>query len=209
MNLTNFGLIVIYLTTPAVAFSLKADTTATELSRRGVLSITVAATTSSLIVALPTTKAKSMESTTFVRGTATLHTGIPNDIIDAKAALYITCRPSRPDNVPRAILDGSRGKAPPILAARFEDPRFPFEFSLTSENLTPEGAFAVEGSENIMWWSGEDLVVSARLDSDGVAATRDPTDLVGRAFYSSSAQDSVIIELQGRGVFGKAVTSKN
>lgn len=121
--------------------------------------------------------------------------------------MYVTCRPNRPDNVPRAILDGSRGKPPPVLAARFENPQFPFEFTLTTDNLTPEGASAIEGSDNI-WWSNEDLVVSARLDSDGVAATRDPNDLVGRGFYSSKTQDAAMIELQGRGMFGKAVTSK-
>ena len=66
----------------------------------------------------------------------------------------------------------------------------------------------VEGSSSA-WWKDEDLVVSARFDSDGVAATRDPTDLVGRGFYSSkSSQDPVAVELQGRGLFGKSVTAK-
>lgn len=203
-----FGLIFVCIT-PAAAFSISgnraADPAILELSRRDVLSISFAATASPLI-SLPQ-KATSIESTTFVTGTATLQTGVSNDNIESGAALYVTCRPNRPDNVPRAILDGSRGKPPPVLAARFENPQFPFEFSLTTDNLTPEGASVVEGSNNV-WWSGEDLVVSARLDSDGVAATRDPNDLVGRGFYSSKAQDAVIIELQGRGVFGKAVTSK-
>eukprot|EP00984_Skeletonema_dohrnii_P004742 scaffold1669_cov99-Skeletonema_dohrnii-CCMP3373.AAC.13 len=174
-----------------------------ELSRRDVLSKSIA---SAVLISLPT-KAVSIESTTFLSGIASLQTGLSNESIESGAALYVTCRPNRPDNVPRAILDGSRGKPPPVLAARFENPQFPFEFSLTTDNLTPEGASAVEGSDNI-WWSGEDLIVSARLDSDGVAATRDPNDLVGRGFYSSKTQDAAMIELQGRGMFGKAVTSK-
>ena len=173
-----------------------------ELSRRDVLSKSIA---SAVLISLPT-KAVSIESTTFLSGIASLQ-GLSNENIESGAALYVTCRPNRPDNVPRAILDGSRGKPPPVLAARFENPQFPFEFTLTTDNLTPEGASAVEGSDNI-WWSGEDLIVSARLDSDGVAATRDPNDLVGRGFYSSKTQDAAMIELQGRGMFGKAVTSK-
>lgn len=40
------------------------------------------------------------------------------DIDLSKCALYITARPNTADNVPRAILDGSRGKPPPVLIAR-------------------------------------------------------------------------------------------
>lgn len=198
-----FGLLFVVCITPAVAFSIgssRAADPAIELSRRDVLSKSIAAATSTSLIS-PTT--------TFVTGTVTLQTGISNDNIESGAALYVTCRPNRPDNVPKAILDGSRGKPPPVLAARFSNPQFPFEFSLTADNLTPEGASAVEGSDYV-WWSGEDLLVSARLDSDGVAATRDPNDLVGRGFSAATAkaQDAVIIELQGRGMFGKVVTSK-
>jgi len=204
-----FGLIFVCIT-PAAAFTTsisnsRAADPAILLSRRDVLSISIATTTT--LVSLPQ-QAKSIESTTFIKGTANLQAGVSDGNIESGAALYVTCRPNRPDNVPRAILDGSRGKPPPVLAARFENPQFPFEFSLTTENLTPEGASAVEGGDNVIWWSGEDLVVSARLDNDGVAATRDPNDLVGRGFYSPKAQDYVTIELQGRGMFGKAVTSK-
>jgi hypothetical protein len=201
-----FGLLLGCIT-PAAAFNIDGSRSGVvnpiELSRRDVLSKSIA---SAVLISLPT-KSVSIESTTFLSGIASLQTGLSNENIESGAALYVTCRPNRPDNVPRAILDGSRGKPPPVLAARFENPQFPFEFSLTTDNLTPEGASAVEGSDNI-WWSGEDLIVSARLDSDGVAATRDPNDLVGRGFYSSKTQDAAMIELQGRGMFGKAVTSK-
>mmetsp|Transcript_19151 Transcript_19151/g.31736 ORF Transcript_19151/g.31736 Transcript_19151/m.31736 type:complete len:208 (-) Transcript_19151:513-1136(-) len=144
----------------------------------------------------------------YVKGVATLQAGLSTGEIGPGAALYVTARPNRPDNVPKAILDGSRGKPPPVLAARYADPKFPYEFSLTSENLTQEGASIMEGSSSV-WWQGEDLVVSCRFDSDGVAATRDPTDLVGRGFYSSKSQEeSVTVELEGRGLFGKSVTAK-
>ena len=145
----------------------------------------------------------------YVSGTSTLQQGISIDDIGSNTALYITARPNKPDNVPRAILDGSRGKAPPILSARFASPQFPFDFDLSSQWLTPEGASKVAGTDtDDVWWRGEDLIISARLDSDGVAATRDPTDLVGRGIYTAKDDSKVSIELQGRGMFGKAVTKK-
>ena len=127
-----------------------------------------------------------------------------DDVVLSKdAALYLTCRQDKPDNVPAAILNGTRGKAPPVLSARFENPKFPFEFNLTSENLTLEGA-------QYEWFKSGDLIISARYDQDGVAATRSPDDLVGRGLLTKSQQlsDNSIskIELQGRGAFGKFAT---
>ncbi len=134
-------------------------------------------------------------------------------------------------------MDGTRGKSPPVLSARFPIASattatgefFPFQFELTQQNLTPEGALLLptatiddkesDGSPVMMlWWekNGKDLVVSARLDSDGVASTRDPEDLVGRGVSTrplDRANDdatvaNVSIELRGRGMFGKSVTAK-
>lgn len=142
----------------------------------------------------------------FVRGRVTL----PTEALTATSsssspppALYITCRPAVADNVPEAILSGTRGKPSPVLAARFENPSFPFAFSLTSENLTVEG-------ETGDWWMTSDLLVSARWDSDGIAATRSPDDLVGRGTFRPlrGASTAVEIPLQGRGAFGKFVTKK-
>jgi hypothetical protein len=130
------------------------------------------------------------------------------------AALYITARPNTVDNVPRAILDGSMGKPPPVLVARIPNvTTFPFQVILTSKDVTVEGGatstttttsldiskYTVEDCHadgdndpnysNNYWWlpgggggaaAAAGLVVSARLDSDGLAATRDPTDFVGR-----------------------------
>ena len=121
------------------------------------------------------------------------------------AALYITARPNSVDNVPRAILDGSRGKPPPVLIARIPNvSSFPFEATLTAKDVTVEGAAADDAS---YWWQGQGLVVSARLDSDGLASTRDPTDLVGRNLLLGG--DKVTVELQGRGVAGKFFTKKS
>ena len=73
---------------------------------------------------------------------------------------------------------------------------FPVEFELTTADA------AVEGD----WWYKETLIVSVRWDTDGVAATRDPNDLVGRAVVPAGGLAKV--ELQGRGVAGKFVTQK-
>lgn len=180
------------------------------LSRRAVVAATAASAFVLTTSPSPAHSASEPEEKTFVSGTTTLQSGVSLDELP-NAALYVTARPNRPDNVPSAILDGSRGKPPPVLSARFANPTFPFDFALTSQNFTPEGASIVEGaasSSSDVWWAGEDLIVSARLDSDGVAATRDPTDLVGRGVYSAKAASTVSVELQGRGIFGKSVTAK-
>lgn len=193
------------------------NTMQTMSSRRAML-----AASASAVLAMATTtpilsaSAESLEpslasDTIFVKGMATLAPGLSTEELGSSATLYVTARPNRPDNVPRAILDGSRGKPPPVLSAGFPNPTFPYEFTLTSQNFTPEGASIIEGGANgdIIWWKGEDLIVSARFDSDGVAATRDPTDLVGRGLMmNKSSRDSVEIRLEGRGLFGKSVTSK-
>ena len=192
------------------------------------------------------TRPATEEGKVYVRGRATLQSpDLFDDVLaagrtannDNGAALYVTARPSRPDSVPAAVLDGSRGRPPPVLSARYPKPDFPFDFELTSLDITPEGAAAsamtttttttttataVEYGRGV-WWAGEDLVVSARLDTDGVASTRDPTDLVGRGIFhppaatpTSTAAASaaaapatvVSIELRGRGMFGKSVTGR-
>ncbi len=132
--------------------------------------------------------------------------GEENNQPPTKPALYVTVRPNRPDNVPRAILDGSRGKPPPVLAARFENPGFPFEFGLGEKDLTPEGLGNESGG---YWWSSDDLIVSARWDSDGVAATRSPEDLVGRNLWKRGTTGGFVLDLQGRGSFGKFATKKS
>jgi len=157
--------------------------------------------------------------TVIIKGQVTL---APDVVMEEKptpssAALYITCRPDRPDNVPAAVLNGSRGKPPPVLSARLTNPSFPLEFELKiPQDLTLEGAWDGKSSpETIrppsrreqLWWNEVDLVVSARWDSDGVAATRSPEDLVGRGLWNYKEESPVIVQLNGRGAFGKFATN--
>ena len=95
---------------------------------------------------------------------------------------------------------------PPLAASRFAGPlAFPYRFELTSSDLTPEWVGVPESE-----WRACDLIISARLDTDGVAATRQPEDLVGRATLrkagASSGWKATDVELQGRGLTGRLLT---
>ena len=122
----------------------------------------------------------------------------------AGAALYVTAKPADSSTGVFA----TAGKVPPLAAARFPSPlEFPYAFELSTDNLTPE--FSSVPSQT---WSGTDLVITARYDTDGVAATRGPDDLVGRAtLIKRGAADPggwgpAVVELQGRGMAGKLLT---
>jgi len=180
------------------------------LSRRGILQRSCSSAAFCLIELLnpipPVAKASDQDDTRTkpVRGVVSLPAGYDTDNLPRGNALYVTCRPDRADNVPAAILSGTRGKPPPVLAARFEDPVFPFDFALGENDLTLEGA---DSGGN--WWNNDILVVSARLDSDGVAATRSPDDLVGRGLFlveKGEGSAPVKIQLSDRGSFGKFIT---
>lgn len=81
---------------------------------------------------------------------------------------------------------------------------FPLPFTFAEEDALPD-APPYEA------WSSLSLVVSGRLDSDGVAATRDTEDLVGRGLATKLAGDgwqSAIVMLQGRGLAGRLLTQR-
>ncbi|KAL7515974.1 hypothetical protein ACHAWX_001038 [Stephanocyclus meneghinianus] len=173
-------------------------------------------------------------SITILRGLVMLKSGTePN--ASPSAALYITVKPETSNNAPKEIVNLFGGRPPPVLTARFPvssrndstdhnvlgDGRitFPFYFQLTESDMTAEGVFKGKNDEkyasNQYWWSNDNLIVSARLDFDGVAATRDPDDLVGRSiiFVQEKANRElkdaqVRITLQGRGIGGKFITAK-
>lgn len=127
----------------------------------------------------------------------------------SSAALYITAREDI--GLLRSAVLAS--KPPPILTKRIpiKASNFPYRFKLDSQfDLTPEGQESYAG-----WSSGKTpILISARVDEDGVAATRGPNDLVGKASISyglnegDPAWDKAAIELVGRGIGGKLVTSQ-
>ncbi len=76
--------------------------------------------------------------------------------VDKQATLFIIARPA----------GGSGG--PPLAVKRIDTPSFPLSYSLGPENVMIQGTP----------FSGK-LLISARLDKDGDAMTRDPGDLSG------------------------------
>jgi len=59
---------------------------------------------------------------------------------------------------------------------------------------------------------GADVLVSARLDSDGDPNTRDASDLVGRGVATWDAREGTrggaVVQLESRGAFGRLVTQR-
>ena len=101
-------------------------------------------------------------------------------------------------------------KPPPLLTSRTAAPfTFPLDVTLNGQtDLTPEGL----GMQK-QWQTGKvPLVISARLDVDGVAATRNAEDLIGKAIVNKDKATGqwtgCSIELEDRGVGGRIVTKK-
>jgi hypothetical protein len=187
--------------------------------RRFISVISTAAISCRIIASSNAVEAESeqsnISSTAVIRGVVKLKPGTEVNPSDS-AALYVTAKPETTINAPKAIAEMFAGRPPPILTARFPissgSTAFPFQFELTESDVTAEGSYG--GTK--YWWSDDNLVVSARLDSDGIAATRDPDDLVGRTVAFVADKDSrvfrydkpVELQLQDRGIGGKFITSK-
>jgi len=152
----------------------------------------------------PIARAGSEQPAVVATGIVTLQPGASTGANAAPGALYVTVRPA--EATAGALQAGA--KVVPLATARFAAPiSFPFAFTLTTSDLTAEYA-GVEGSA----YQALDLTVSARLDGDGVAATRGPDDLVGRGLLrkvgslSPSDWQAAAVELQGRGLAGRLLT---
>ena len=151
--------------------------------------------------------AHASEDAVVARGIVRLSAGAAAAVADA--ALYVTVRPIQEPNAPAAGPPGATGKfAPPLAAARFAGPlTFPYEFELSTKDLTEEFA-----SVDPALYMARDLTVSARFDTDGVASTRGPDDLVGRTTLrkdgsaAAASWPAVVVELQGRGLTGRLFT---
>ena len=122
----------------------------------------------------------------------------------AEAALYVTVRPAEAGG--GALQAGT--KVVPLATARVAAPiAFPYKFQLTEADLTDEyKSIELSSFKNL------DLLVSARFDGDGVAATRGPDDLVGRGLLRKAGSSEptswkpAVVELQGRGLTGRLLT---
>ena len=177
---------------------------------------------STAIVALPKVS-DAVNKITILKGVVTLKPG-SQAVMSTGSALYVTAKPETTINAPKAIAEMFAGRPPPVLTARYPissgSSAFPFDFQFTEADITAEGLYEDTNAEkkaNIYWWMNDNLVISARFDSDGVAATRDPDDLVGRSFSLVERKDNdntfryssdVEIQLQGRGVGGRFITTK-
>ena len=73
---------------------------------------------------------------------------------------------------------------PPVAAVRFEDVEFPFKFEVREKDVFAEAKGSLKA------WS--DVTVVARLDNDGVAATRDPYDLVGSTVLDQPSKPATL-----------------
>lgn len=112
-------------------------------------------------------------------------------------ALYVTVRP-----------EGSSFSKPiPIMSKRIGNiQKYPVLFTLDYDSdKTVEGAQMLStGMDSI-----NSVTVSARLDTDGMASTRSPEDLVGRGnsrWNHNNGWNDINIELVGRGITGKFIT---
>jgi hypothetical protein len=158
-----------------------------------------------LALAAPTTIASAQQeqfnegSSFHLEVTVSLPREIDSDLLlGPDTALYVTARPTTAEMIPPDALQGG-GRIPPVLSARSVDRTM--TVVLSDNDRTQEGT---------LWdtWKSLPLAVSARLDTDGIAATRNSTDLVGRAIAvdASKGSRSITIPLQGRGLAGKLLT---
>lgn len=116
-------------------------------------------------------------------------------LLGPDTALFVTARPVivSEDQIPPELVM-KYAKVPPVLTKKVDFPK-DFTVTLGMEDTTPEG-YQWKG------WETLPLTVSARLDTDGLASTRNSTDLVGR--ISPVAPGTIgTVPLQGRGFVGK------
>jgi hypothetical protein len=150
------------------------------------------------------TVALAEEPSATISGVVSLSEGQSPPSDNSASALYITAKEDL-----NLWTTGVRNiKAPPVLTKRIPGPvKFPVEFTLDySNDATPEGQVTFG-----TWADKKALLLSARWDDDGVAATRSQDDLVGKAVadpLSKGQWGKVNIEMTDRGVGGKLVTKK-
>ena len=116
------------------------------------------------------------------------------------SALYVTTRLVPASNI---ALYAANGKVLPLSASRFPSPTFPFQAVIDPQDiLEPYRSLPPADLERL---TSQEIVVSARLDSDGDSATRGPEDLVGRTLCAPKGGGGEL-RLGGRGLTGRILT---
>ena len=135
------------------------------------------------------------------------------DDFGPKSCLFITVKPAvtYTDQVPQHVADSSLAKTghwvPDVLRYKHScssllsscDAATPASITLTNKHMTPEGA------ADSLWWKTLPLVITVKLDDDGVAGTVGPKDLVGCKILLHHSKDmvhngEVTLPLQKRGI---------
>ena len=114
-------------------------------------------------------------------------------VVGPDAALYVTMRRG---GAPQAAFAKFKAVPEPSLAAvriPMKGKSFPVDFSIPRSALFPDAPALPDEIKDVA------LTVSARLDQDGVAATRGPDDLVG-SVYTTPSSAPAAITLEPRGV---------
>ena len=114
-------------------------------------------------------------------------------VVGPDAALYVTMRRG---GAPQAAFSKFKAVPEPSLAAvriPMKGKTFPVDFSIPRSALFADAPALPAEIKDVA------LTVSARLDQDGVAATRGPDDLVG-SVYTTPSSAPAAIALEPRGV---------
>ena len=152
------------------------------------------------------TKKKATAPRTYFKGKITLKDDeATKAVLGNYKALFVSARPKNPATIPPEVVRSARGGVPAVFFAVIPNPTFPAQFTLTENDITPEGDFGL--TSDPYWWSEDaEWEISVRADSDGVVRTLDSADLVGRSVTSQSGEGSpdadVCIAVKERGFFG-------
>ena len=114
-------------------------------------------------------------------------------VVGPDAALYVTMRRG---GAPQAAFSKFKAVPEPSLAAvriPMKGKSFPIDFAIPRSALFADAPALPAEIKDVA------LTVSARLDQDGVAATRGPDDLVG-SVYTTPSSAPAAIALEPRGV---------
>lgn len=110
------------------------------------------------------------------------------------AALYITLKKGAAIDATASLVRANPQPAIAAVKLPLSGIKFPVDFTITTADLFPDASELVPGTP---------ITISARLDADGIAATRGPEDLVASAYGSAAAQTPVELLLQPRGFVTK------